>query len=343
MNESVFSDHVRDLLVDKFDNTQGVLSHLHRVVRRHLKKIGQWNLPPKYLDYDGESWERSEAMDDLVQDVYLSCILKRLTKLGEQLEKSGTCEGSVHWKVGKFLSDRQEKGNPIARRVFRNVRNASESLVDSGKANCSCGERLRGKSILLAIGQQTAETAGNLESHFSEHLGDSDFIKSVHRECPASWRLIESTVEYRFSQGLTGYKLGDLAQLLGNACKRPGMVSATETDDGDGGKSILEIVAETRTTQNQQRYLAGEELAPWIAKLTKHAENNISKPRIRARVLKSLATVSELIEEGQDVRELSVRKLAERLGMSRSTLDEDFARLKHHDWMQEASENETES
>jgi hypothetical protein len=264
--------------------------------------------------------------------------------LGEHLEKSGTCEGSVHWKIGKFLSDRQEKGNPIARRVFRNVRNASESLVDSEKATCSCGERLKGKSIVLAIGQDSAETAENLESCFSEHLGDSDFIKSVHRECVASWRLIEIAVESRFSQGLTGYKLDDLVKLLGDACKRPGIVSATEADGDDGGdKSILDLIAETRTTQNQQRYVAGEELAPWIAKLTKHAENSISKPRIRARVLKSLATVSKLIEEGQDDRELSVRKLAERLGMSKSTLADDFARLRHQDWMQDASENETES
>ena len=343
MDETVFSDHVRELLSGTFDNTQAILSHLHRVVRRRLKTIGQWNLPPKYLGYDGESWQHPGAMDDLVQDVYLVCIQKRLTKLGEHLERTGTCEGSVHWKLKKYLSDRQEKGNPIARRVFRNVRCASESLVEDDKADCSCSDRLTGKSIILSPGQQSAEAVDDLEDYFAEQIGDADFMKAVHRESPASWRAIEAAVENRFSHGMTGYKLGDLSKVLGDACKRPGVVSANELDGGDDEKSILDFHAETRTTSIEQRYQAKVELEPWIASLIEHAKTNVSNARIRARVLNTLAVVSELIQEGQDIRELSIRKLADRLGISKSTLGEDFARLQNYDWMQEASENETES
>src|SRR5690606_22098723 len=134
-------------------------------------------------------------------------------------------EGSVHKKLKWFLSDRQEKGNPIARRVFRNVRNASESLVEQEKAECSCSTRLTGKSLILAPGQQTAEAMDDLEDYFAEQIGDTDFVKTIHRESAGSWQMIEVAVESRFSNGMTGYKLDDLAKLLGNACKRPGIVS----------------------------------------------------------------------------------------------------------------------
>jgi len=344
MDETVFSDHVRDLLAQRHDNTQDVLTHLHRVIRRHLKKIGQWSLPPKYLGYDGESWEQPDAMDDLVQDAYLSCILKRLTKLGEQVEKTGTCEGSVHWKLKWFLSDRQEKGNPIARRVFRNVRSASESLVESGRAECACDDRLTSKSIILAAGQDTPETAGHLEEYFAENLSEPDFVKTIHRENPGSWQMIADAVENRFDTGMRGYKVGDLTKLFGDACKRPGMVSADdETGSGDGEKSILGFLVETRTSQKQQRYLTDEELEPWIANLTEHAEANIRNARIRKRTLDTLAAVADLIREGNEVREMSLRKLADQLGISKSTLAEDFARLQTYDWMQDASGSDSES
>lgn len=343
MNESIFSEHVRDCLNGKFDNTRSILAHLHQVVRRRLKAIGQWNLPPKYLGYDDESWESPGAMDDLVQDVYLVCIQKRLTKLGVHLEQTGTCEGSVHWKIDKFLSDRQEKGNPIARRVFRNVRCASESLVENDKAECSCSGRLTGKSIVMSLGHQSVEAKDDLADYFAEKLGESDFVKMIHRESPASWRLIEAAVENCFSHGMTGFKLGDLAKLLSDACKLPGVVSANESDGGDGEKSILDFYVETRTSENEKRYQSEVELEPWIANLTKHAETSISNARIRARVLNTLATVTELIQEGQDVRELSLRKLADKLDISKSTLAEDLARLQTYNWMQEASETETES
>lgn len=343
MDETIFSDHVRDLLAENHDNTQDVLTHLHRVVRRHLKKIGQWSLPPKYLGYDGESWEQPGAMDDLVQDAYLSCILKRLTTLGAQVEKTGTCEGSVHWKLKWFLSDRQEKGNPIARRVFRNVRSASESLLESGRAECSCGDCLTSKSIILAVGQDTPEAADHLEDHFAGILGEPDFAKTIHRESPGSWKMIADAVENRFNTGMRGYKLSDLAKLLGDACKRPGVVSAIDEQGDDGEKSILDFLVETRTSQKERRYKAEEELEPWIANLTEHANANISSAWIRSRVLGTLATLADLIRDGHDIRELSLRKLASRLGMPKTRLAEDFARLRTYDLMQDASESDSES
>ncbi len=343
-DERIFSDHVREPHQGAFENHQAILKHLHAVIRRRLKAIGQWNLPPKYLGYDGESWERSGAMDDLVQDAYLVCILKRLSKLTEQVEKTGTCEGSVHWKLKWFLSDRQEKGNPIARRVFRNVRCASESLIESGQAACSCRDRLTNKSIVLAVGRDTAETADGLNDYFAADLGTPDFVKTIHRDSPGSWEAIANAIAKSFVAGMSGYKIGDLAKLLGDACRRPGMVSADDaTSVGDGEKSILDFLVETRTDENERRYLANEAIEPWITSLSEFAKENIRSARIQKRVLAALAAVAELIRDGHEVRDMSLRKLAEKLGTSKSTLAEDFSRLQNYDRMQDASESDSES
>lgn len=155
--------------------------------------------------------------------------------------------------------------------------------------------------------------------------------------------MIESVVEAKFLQGMSGYKVGELAKLFGEACKRPGVVSEAESEASNGEKSILEILADSRTESPDGRYQQSDELESWLAKLTRHAETRVRNARIRLRVLNMLAGLAELIREGEDIRQLSRRKLADKLGVSKSTLAEDFARLQTYDLMPEASETETES
>ena len=327
MEEGMFSAHVRARLDGTFDDSQKILEHLYRVVRRQLQKVGQWNLSPKYLGYDGESWERSEAIDDLVQDVYMTCIEKRLVKLGEHLKASGTCEGSVIRKLKWFLSDRQEKGNPIARRVFRNVRSASESLVENATATTTCTEKLTGKSIILANGQKSAVAADELETFFFAELEDPDFTGVIHRESLASWQKIEAVLADKFAHGLSGYKITDLAKSFSDACKRPGVVSESESPLENGENSIFILFENTRTATPEARYQERDDLDAMITAFKSHAEQTIAKSRIRSRVLEMLDKLAAMIVEGEDVRQLSVRKLADALGMSKSTLAEDIARL----------------
>jgi predicted DNA-binding transcriptional regulator YafY len=53
--------------------------------------------------------------------------------------------------------------------------------------------------------------------------------------------------------------------------------------------------------------------------------------------------IADLIREGEDIRELSCRKLAGLLGVSKSTLAEDIERLKNHYQPLDDQINETES
>lgn len=348
MDEPFFSRHVQSLIDGTFDNSPDIITHLQREIRRQLKSIGQWNLPPKYLGFDGESWEGSDALDDLTQEVYIHCIQKRLLKLGQHLAATGSCEGSVRKKLTWFLQDRQEKGNPVARRVFRNIRSASESLIESGKAVSPGLQRLTGNSTILALGQLAAATADGLAEYFNEELGDREFVKLICRECLTSWRMLALTIEKHFNRGLTGYRLDELANLFTELCRRPGCVADSDRDADENESNIWNSISETRTEVRPGRYERTnvvddrDQYDALLRTLTQRAEATIGNPRIKARVVRMLEKIAELILQGEDVRQLSLRKLADAIGVSKSTLAEDMARLKLPPQAQDAPTSEME-
>lgn len=349
MDDQVFSAHIRSRLDGTFDNNPAILTQLKNEIRRQLKKIGQWHLSPSYLAFDGESWEGSDALDELVNEVYIHCIEKRLQKLGEHLAVTGTCDGSVRKKISWFLQDRQEKGNPTARRVFRNVRSASESLIEQGKAEATHSGALRASTIVLAIGQSKPNTTEELADSFSESLDDGDFVKLVSRHCPGSWRMIETAIEKRIDLGLRGYILSELAKIFTEVCKRPDRVNEIAEDTDDSIGNIWVSIAENRTDVRQSRYLNSsdvdeiEQFSTLVEELARLAHENIFNERIRSRTLRMVEKIAELVREGEDVRELSRRKLAAMLGISKSTLSEDMARLNNLRNEQDAQKSETES
>jgi hypothetical protein len=333
MDEEVFSKHVRSRLDGSFDDDPAILTHIKRELKRQLRKMGQWSLSPSYLAFDGESWEYSDALDELANEVYIHCIEKRLQRLGEHLAASGTCDGSVRRKISWFLQDRHEKGNPISRRVYRNVRSASESLVENEKAMAVPEGTVRAQTVILAVGQLAPNTAEELGICFSGCLGDRDFVKVVSRNCPASWRVVEKAIELRIDSGLKGYRIGELTKVFAEICKRPDQFTDSNdfTNDGIGG--IWDTITENRTEVSSNRYSTKSEIDEMdqfeavVQELTGRAYQNIANQRIRERVLKMITKIAELVRQGEDIRELSCRKLATTLDVSKSTIAEDMARL----------------
>ena len=349
MNDQFFSEHIRSRLDDTFDNDPAILTHIKRELRRQLKKMGQWNLSPSYLAFDGESWESSDALDELANEVYIHCIEKRLKKLGEHLSVTGTCEGSVRKKISWFLQDRQEKGDPISRRVFRNIRAASESLIERARAESTPTGILRACTIMLAAGQSVPNSAEELMASLAEPLSDGDFTRLVSRNCPAGWRMVETVIEKCFDSGLRGYLIGELTKISAEACKRPERIADASEGMEDGVGNIWESISENRTDVRQGRYLNTSEVddrdqfAALVQVLTRRAHKNISNDRIRTRVLGMIEKITELVREGEDVRELTCRKLGIVLNVPKTTVAEDMARLQNPTEEQDAHKSETES
>lgn len=343
MEERVFTEHVRSLLAGEPIDGEKIILHLRKSITRHLKRMGQWNRPPRYLGYVGceqESWSKSDALDDLVQDAYLTCVFHRMKKLAEHLQASGSIEGFVHWKLKRFLLDGQRKGNPIGLRVFNNVKAASESLVEAGRAETLNVDRLRSATIILAVGKPQPTSTDQLADCFVKELSDQEFLRAITSECVASWRLIENTILNKFESGLTGYKIGDLVNLLTDSDNHPREVAEPISADDKG--VFDDLFPDVRTLSPEGRYQQREDFEEVHRTLTEHAQETIRNARIQARVIRMLDYLAELIRDGEDPRQLTQAEMARRLAVSKSTLNEDIARLRQSNEMQDASEKDTE-
>jgi len=254
----------------------------------------------------------------------------------------------VRKKISWFLQDRQEKGNPIARRVFRNVRSASESLIERKKAESTPSGKLRANTSILAIGQSVPASTGELAESLAERLGDREFTRLVSRNCPAGWRMVESTIEKCFDFGLRGYLIGEFSKILAETCKSPDRIADVSEDSDDGSGNIWNSISENRTDVRESRYLNTSEVddrdqfAALVQELIGRAQLNVRNERIRTRVLRMIEKIAELVREGEDIRELSCRKLATILDVAKSTVAEDMARLQNPGKEQDAQTSETE-
>ncbi len=329
MGETIFTDHIRSLLTGRPDDGQRVRSHLRAVICKELHRLGHWDFPPSFLGYSGASWNNSEALDDLVQDAYVVCIFKRLKKLAEYLRASGKIEGAVHWKLQRFLLDCQRNSNPARTRIFNNVKGCSVSLVARGLATAHTGSAFNSATTLLARGKSQPSSLEQLADLLAPELSDKEFLAAVSRECPSSRELIENTLLEKFATGLTGYQIGVLVQLLSSAsilsCEIAGLNAAHNFCATD---FIADFLPDFRMLAPEVRYEQTEDFNNVKETLANHVRATIRSPRIQARVIKLIDYLAELIRGGEDMRLMTQAEIARRLGVSYSTLNEDFVRLR---------------
>ena len=226
MDEKIFTEHVRQVLADEPYDGEKLLKHLTRAVKRRLQTMGQWRLPPKYLAFEGNSWSDPGTLDNLVQEVYVACILRRLTKIAEILSVSGDIEGLVHKNIQRFLIDRRRKGNPVGRRVFKNVQAASESMIENGTASTK-DSRIRYSTIIFGDGKNVEQSVNELETLFATELADADFIEIVCRKSKPSWEHLERTIVGKFTLDLTGYRVTNLVNLFAAKNANPQLLNAS--------------------------------------------------------------------------------------------------------------------
>lgn len=328
MDEQLFTNHVRGLLEGEQSVDDQIIRHLKQVICKKLQRLGYWQLPPRYLGLNGDSWGDSTALDDLVQESYMACIFNGLTRFAEYLMGSETVEGAVHQKIEWYLQQRKRDGNPLATRVYKNVRAASETLVELGVAKTTSDCDISGHSVILAQDNSSPNSEIELEEIFAEELHDAEFVKGIVKECLASLRMTEQRIKLRLKENLSGYVVNHLVALLSNETKLGHEVSLDSTGEEEGSRNVFESLPDAGTPSPDARYRNSEDYEILLETIRETAESNISNHRIRDRVLKALDLTAELINGGEDVSQLSIRKLADRLGVAKSSLARDFARLR---------------
>ncbi len=132
----IFTEHVRllargtPLPAEHFDT---LWQALRAVLVSELRKRSLWNTSPAYLGvYGTDSWQRPEALEELLVECYSAAFLRRLRALGAQLRARSSIDGLIFLNVRNFLHDTQKKHDPLGFRIFTVLRAAIRALVKGG-------------------------------------------------------------------------------------------------------------------------------------------------------------------------------------------------------------------
>jgi hypothetical protein len=325
----VFTKHLRCLLAGEADDGEEVRLHLRNVVCRELRRMRVWHLPPSCLGYEGISWSDPDAIDDLVQDAYITCIFCRLAKLARFLRATGVVEGAVHWKLKMFLVDCQRGSNTTRRRILNNVKGASLLLLQSGSAKLASPGPLTGAAVILALGAVHAVGPQHLEEFFADELRAKPFAESICRESAGSQGMLAELIQQKFAQGLQGFAIGRLTNLLVGSCKTFHHTLDSCTALEVASSDLLDtVIADFRTLGPQDRCERSEDFSQLVNELTEHIKSTSKIPRIQDRAIALLHYLASSIRDGEDPRMLTQAEIARRLGVSYNTLHEDIARLR---------------
>lgn len=327
----VFTDYVRALKNNEAGNDVLILSHLKTALTNQLKAIGQWNLSPSYLGFQGSSWRDPDAMDDLIQEAYQKCIFENLDNLFNMVTQNGTCEGAVRQKIEWFLQSHHTGGNRASKQVFKNLRSAIQSLTAQGiVARERDGKEFRSKNIVLKSGASSPATDQQLKDYFADKIGIQEFATRLSKDSPDSVQLFEKILRDAFDNGLSGFYAGELANLFSEALTIQLFGSSQMDDSNEDLTSFLDSIPDPRTLANPEHYLnlgPGTGNDPY-ASMREIVQVHVPEITLHDRILKMI-DVMETLSCDQTVPKITVRLLADRLKKGKSTVQDDLDRLKH--------------
>ncbi len=162
-------------LLSKEDEPTGgdfddVWTLLRRWVRRALQRRGMWDRRPVYLGIlgagswvqhdsaDGEGVPKGgtrDALDELVQEVYVEVFVKRLPTLTRYVQKGRTVEAVVRRAIDQAIHERQSARDPLGQRLYQWLRSAAQMGVDRGLVTLlDGGAKIQSASVLHLGGRR---------------------------------------------------------------------------------------------------------------------------------------------------------------------------------------------
>ena len=139
-------------------------------VRRALQRRGMWDRRPVYLGILGAgSWVHHDsadgegvptgatrdALDELVQEVYVEVFVKRLPTLTRYVQRGRTVEAVVRRAIDQAIHERQSARDPLGQRLYQWLRSAAQMGVDRGRITLlDGGVKLQSASVLHFGGRQ---------------------------------------------------------------------------------------------------------------------------------------------------------------------------------------------
>ena len=327
----VFTQHVRDIEASNATDP-AILREIEDVLRSELRRRGILGYGPSLLGYLGNSWGEPDAMGDLVHDCYIRAIATRLPGLRRNLEKSGDIERLIRRNIRTFVGERQSALDPIGYAIYQNSKAAVLELADLGiltrvestntRVTATCEFEFVSNPAGTAAADDTA-----LEGALRATPALIEGIESLTRIGGQAQELLAISVRNLPDHAVVRFTIGalkrSLSTLLDQAAysARPGRELSISSLEKKISEDFRTAPAGTGYEKEEDLAKLADGILEGIAALRR---SEAVKTRMR-NLLEHLVEAARH-DDGEDRETLD--DLAERFGVSRSTVHDDFQSLR---------------
>jgi hypothetical protein len=265
------------------DNTDAFWERFKITLKSEMSARNLLNQPTAFLNYKFlRSWDDPDDFDYLATECYVIAVLKPMDQLKALLNHNPSVAGAVRRNIKHFLIDRQRKGNPTGRKLFKNVETILTEAISRGDLTVQGASRgkLRNGTVLRLIPGDTRAPISNVDL---ERLIDNSevWVQVIRTICgPASKAeqpLLDGLGEIR-DGGVSAVRLGDLIAVIkkrADANLRP----------LHGSDETHEFAAVIRTILPDTRYEEDEHQNERIRRIRERIGRLDRGPKVKERIL----------------------------------------------------------
>lgn len=312
---------------------EDVRKALHKAIanalRHELKERGLWYESPQLLGYSEESsWKKnSQAFDQLCLDCYIFAIVDRFKALSEAAKRYPNIEGIIFNNIRHFLTERQQKRDPIGYAVAENVRSAIELAIEN---NILIAEGLKQNKVcnrtLLSFTSETSPKIANqqalkailssplwLEIRFQFIQQCKKAQEKLHQELIALLPEKYSVYHFYFKD-LAEVMKDEVRQSWHNAHSQSDEMVPDETDD-DSEEYFPELIQRIEPDTTDEDF---ESWRQWISEIGQAIDKMKGQERLRKGIKQVFDELVLSIENEDEVP--SQVELSRRLNIPKPTV-----------------------
>jgi hypothetical protein len=329
---SVLTEHVRNF--DAASDPEGqVLPALERLLRHRMRQKNLLSAPPEYLGYPGvPSWAAPNAFEDIVVDCYIFAIAQRVAALRNQLKIKPNVDGLISRNVKNFLLERQRRHDPIGYAVFGNVKGAA---LEAATAKVIVLENLdRGKlyneTVLRFDGGRPGASPAPpdlIQDAVKGATGWEEVIRHLTETTEEGREWVLGFLRQLRGVGIAAVRCGDLVAAVAGrvraewAARHADPAAELGREGEDEYEATVRLVWPDEGLEARDRWERLKGVIPdRIARLDR-------QERVRERLAGVFAALVRAVEEGEPAPPTQA-ELAERTGVARATLSDDFRLLR---------------
>lgn len=327
--DSAFTRHVRYFGTAN-DDAQAAVEALRLLLKRRLKRRGLQLQPPSYLGYSGPDWRDEGTFEELLFDCYSYVFVQRIIGLRNQARVRPQIDGLIILNVDHFLTERQQRHDPIGYAMFGNVRAALEQGEKEGKWSCdpsSVDQKVANTTVVWRTGKRepTCWTRDQLLARLESDASWPEAVPSLVQCSERGQAWVNAFLDRLWQSDSTPVRVEDLVATLAGLAREvwrirhalPPSATALEGDEGFG--QVVRVLTDDKSTDER-------DLWKWLKKRIKAAIKESSlDPRRRRRLRVEFCWLSQAVKRHEIP---SQAQLCQELDIARSTVSDDFRILR---------------